>query len=456
MSQAGYAALLGVMDEGTVTGARESLELEPTADYRLRVGVDQVLFSEQFPGTALNSSIWVNPSQTIVSAVAGGWVTLNSGLSTAANLGTALQSKAHFNVLGAAGLSMRWRAQLSQSAQVGNVIEMGLFYPVQGSYVLNPGVAPLDGCFFRIAADQTFKCVSNVGGVEVSSGVLNLATLVGTGVHDFAIDIMANDVHFWIDDVLVADLADASGAAACMSASLPAMFRYYNTAITAVAQTLKIGSVQVLLADVAAGMSAGELAAIAGRSSSQGPTGGTVGLTALWPNAAAPTAAAAPTNTTAALGSGLGGIFQEVFTLAAGTDGIISSYQVPLGTAAIPGKTLMITAVTVDSVIAVTSLIAVIARQWCLAYGHTGVTLATTESLAIATPTKAPRKVPLGIQGLGASPAVGLQLPRVGRTFEAPIAVYPGEFVQVCVKNQVAGSLLAAASHVIAVEGYWV
>ena len=67
----------------------------------------------------------------------------------------------------------------------------------------------------------------------------------------------------------------------------------------------------------------------------QGLSGGTMGSLANYANSANP-AAAVPTNTTAALGTGLGGQFWETVSLAVNTDGIVWSYQVPAGTVSIP------------------------------------------------------------------------------------------------------------------------
>lgn len=73
----------------------------------------------------------------------------------------------------------------------------------------------------------------------------------------------------------------------------------------------------------------------------QGLSGGTMGSLASYANNANPTAAV-PTNTTAALGTGLGGQFWETDTLAVNTDGIIDSYQVPAASANYSGKRLSI------------------------------------------------------------------------------------------------------------------
>lgn len=73
----------------------------------------------------------------------------------------------------------------------------------------------------------------------------------------------------------------------------------------------------------------------------QGLSGGTMGSLANYANSTNPTAAV-PTNTTAALGTGLGGQFWETASLAVNTDGIIQSYQVPAVTVNLQGKRLVI------------------------------------------------------------------------------------------------------------------
>lgn len=80
----------------------------------------------------------------------------------------------------------------------------------------------------------------------------------------------------------------------------------------------------------------------------QGLSGGTMGSLANYANSANPTAAV-PTNTTAALGTGLGGQYWETDTLAVNTDGIIMSYQVPAASANYSGKCLSIRGVKIDT-----------------------------------------------------------------------------------------------------------
>jgi hypothetical protein len=109
-------------------------------------------------------------------------------------------------------------------------------------------------------------------------------------------------------------------------------------------------------------------------------------------NAANPTPAV-PTTTTAALGSGLGGRFWETATLAVNTDAIIMSYQVPLGTVNAAGRRLVVRGINLASYIQTAITGGPYTAEWFLAFGHTAVSLATTE----AASSKAPRRIVLPI-----------------------------------------------------------
>jgi hypothetical protein len=73
--------------------------------------------------------------------------------------------------------------------------------------------------------------------------------------------------------------------------------------------------------------------------------------------------------------------------------------------------------------------------EWFLAFGHTNVSLATTEAAA----AKAPRRIVLPfVQAVTAAQAVGTLVSQNG-TFcdfgDAPIFVNPGEFIQLCTRH---------------------
>ena len=149
----------------------------------------------------------------------------------------------------------------------------------------------------------------------------------------------------------------------------------------------------------------------------QGLAGGTMGSLAAYANNLAPGAGAAMTNTTAALGTGLGGQFTTTATLTASTDGIVCSYQNPAGSVNQRPRTLMITGVRVQSLITAALTGGPLYWLYSLAFGHTAVSMATAESTSFANATaKAPRRVPLGIETIVVTAPVGYARRRASRS----------------------------------------
>jgi hypothetical protein len=448
--QSGHVVIVSEQDGGTVTGSRRMKELEGSEDYRLRVGIDTPMLHEFFPGAALNSAIWTAPVTTMTVTVTGGLLTLNAGLSTALNAVARVSSYRSFPAIATCELYGEIVAQLSQLPVTNNVTEWGLG-------IASGTTAPTDGAVFRLLANGEFRCVVINNSVEVQSAALDFATLVGAATsRHFLVAIGDDRVKFWIDDTLVA-IVERPTAAGSMVASgqLPVLLRTYNTAATAAAQQLRVGLVSVQLGDLAPCKPMSHVSAGAGWMAYQGQTGGTMGTSASYANSADPTAAAGLSNTTAAVGSGLGGQFRFNAAGTAVTDGIVSSFQVPAGTAALPGKTLYITGIKISSVnlgAAVATTATVLA--WSLAFGHTAVSLATTE----AATTKAARRVALGFQSWPIGAAIGAMPDRgdIYMPFGSPVAVQPGEFVQTVAKF-VLGT--ATASQVIwvhvTIDGYY-
>lgn len=448
--KAGYTTIVTENDDGTITGNKYRLSPETSYDYKLRVGVDNFIFDETFPGTVLNSSIWTAPVTTMTVALSSGFLFLNSGLSTANNAVARVSSYRSFPIYGTTSTYFEASLQVGSAPTANNVSEWGLA-------IASGTTAPTDGAVFRLNAGGEFRCVVIANSTEIQSTSLDFDALVGVNTsRNFVISVGANIVTFWIDDVLVATMnLQTSGYATTSSGNLPVMFRTYNTALTSLAQSMKVGYVNLALGDWAYNKPFPHSAAGAGRSSTVNQTGAaTIVQTAVWTNSTNP-AAATPTNTTAALGSGLSGIFiANINALAVTTDFIIQSYQVPLGTAVIPGRSLFVTGIRVS---AVNTVVANGANPttWALAcaYGHTAVSLATTETAT----TKAPRRFPLGVQTLPATAPVGTTATDgINTSFVSPIMVQPGEFIQTIlrfVSNNSAAT--EAINFYIHIEGYF-
>jgi hypothetical protein len=155
-----------------------------------------------------------------------------------------------------------------------------------------------------------------------------------------------------------------------------------------------------------------------------------------WANTALPTAAVG-TNTTAALGAFLGGIFQLNAAATSATDIVISSYQNPLGGVNQTARTMYLRGIQVGLVNAGAANSATVPTTYAVAvaWGSTSVSLAATESASFTTGTTKIRRIqPVGVIGIPVNAVIGQQGTSTQFDFEAPIVVNAGEFVGVIVK----------------------
>lgn len=449
-TEAGFASMLSESDAGSVTGVRRVFAPEVTGNYRLRVGMDTTMFNEYFPGTVLNSSLWTAPVTTSTVTVTNGLLNLNSAASLASGSVARVSSYRHFPIYTSYSTSPSIQFQFS-AVPVSNMVH-------EWGFAIATGVAlPTEGAFLRITATGELIAVLNNNGSELTSAPIDYNATIGVSVtRTLIIYGDTNEVVYWIDNICVATIPRPTAAGSVtQSQQLPLMFRSYNTAtVTGTAQLMKIGGVNVSLSEMNQTKAWSHVLAGSGGMSYQGQTGQTLGSTALYTNNLAPGAGSVMTNTTSALGSGLGGQFSALPTLAANTDGIMQSYQVPLGTSAAPGKTLYISGVSVQgcvSTVLVGNATPVI-YAYSLAFGHTNVSLATT----VSATSKAPVRKILGYETFAAAAAVGILGQKVDKDFDrAPVVVQPGEFIQVVAKNIGAVTTTGVITFLVDIEGYW-
>ncbi len=439
-----YSNSVFEMDAGSITGEPSQKQGDISANYRQRVGIDTLLFNDQFNGSALNSAIWSSTLTTFTTAVSGGFLTLNASAVTTANAVARISSYRGFPAYGSYPLQLEIEAiYASSGVQANNTVEIGYGFASGTS-------APTDGAFFRYNSSGEFRCVIAYNSSESQSAALTAPSI--NERHHYVIVIGNDYVEFWVDNVLYANLPVPVGnGMAILNQNTPILLRTYNAgSVPASAVQLKISNVNVSLGDMNCLKDWGHIQCGMMGHASQGQTGMTAGSTALYANSANPTAAV-PTNTTAALGSGLGGNFWSTNTLAVNTDGIVSSYQVPAASASSPQKTLYITRIVIDSVVQAVLGGGPEILQWCVAYGHTSVSLATAESVT----TKAPRRIPIGFQTFAATAAAGSQAASIVLDLTAPIVVQPGEFIQAVYKNIGTVGTSGTIAHVISFGGYW-
>jgi hypothetical protein len=447
VDNSGFSALASEYDDGSITGTRKVRKVQSLNDGHLRVGSDSQQFAESFAGAAQNTALFLAPVTTMTVVQNGGFLALNSGLSTASAAVARVQTYRSFALNAQRPLILEMGLQFAQLPQTNNVLEFG-FGLATGT------AAPTDGIFFRVLANGEFRGVINNNGVETQTGSVNFSTFVGSNMTKiFTIYIYDDVVVFRIDGKVAFEI-DKPAAAPTLTASqsMPLLFRNYNTGVTSAAQVMRIASVSVFNGAVNTNKPWSHIMSGQGWHSSQGQTGGTMGSTALYTNSLAAGAGVAATNTTAALGSGLGGQFSVQPTLAAGTDGVISSYQVPVGTAALPAKQLCITDIKVQGAVTTLFVGGPVVYAYSLAYGHTAVSLATTET---AAGTKAPRRLPLGYENYPVTAAVGTLGQGLTLNLQTPVCVQQGEFVQLVAKNLGVVTSAGVIALQVMMNGYW-
>lgn len=424
-AEVGAVRLMSENDTGTKTGTAALASPETDDDAKLRIAHEAVFDCETFNYTAQNTGkhAYRNTTMTIGWTAAG--LTTNSGNITTTTTGVQFTTWAEFPILGVSELYGEFEGSFSAAPTTNTIIDFGLMRTATS----NP-YAPSDGVHFRLTSAGLFGVINSNGSETTTSAFDFTYTL--NQKYQFIIAVHERSVEFWIDDVLYGVIATPVGQGQpCMSASLPVSVRHAivggaaGSAISFVLNdyTVSIGGPNISLT-----------ASVLGQrvyGSYQGLSGGTMGSLATYANSTNPTAGA-PSNTALAanLPGGLGGQGLVTAALAAATDGIWGSYQIPAGTSNIQGRRCIIRGVRIDAVntgAAVATTATTI--QFSLAFGHTAVSLATAEAAA----AKAPRRVALGFMTWAVGAAIG-QGPQAGPIVvdfgDAPVFVNPGEFVQ--------------------------
>jgi hypothetical protein len=439
----GAIRIFSEVDQGLVTGATVLYSPEADNEYRVRVSQDLLFDEEVFNYAAQNTGKHLFNATTMAATWTAGQFTTNSGSITTTTTGLALSTYAFFPKLGTQTVSVDMAVAFSAQPQANTFIEFG-----QG-IVGAQTVAPTDGVFFRLNS-AGLQGIASFNGAEVSTGVFPLSGGTGTWVYtnskryQFIAYETAVGAVFWVND--------GTGAVMLGSIPLPAgqsrmsMARagqaFFKHRITGGAAG---GTIQGLLGAYNVRIGGSNVSTVPSTQGNriygayQGMSGGTMGTVArigtITTGNEANVTAAVPTTTTAALGSGLGGTFWETASLAVNTDGIIMSFQVPAATVNTAGQRLALRGISLSSYVQTVIAGGPFTAEWFLAFGHTAVSLATTETAT----SKAPRRVVLPfIQQVTAAQAVNTTVAQ-GVTFcdfgDAPIFVNPGEFVQLCTRH---------------------
>lgn len=441
LAKAGYAALVGQNDAGTVTGAAQARAIRASLQQRMSAGIDTLLDSDIFNYVAQHSGKSTLSNTNFSTVFGSGFFQLNSGALTTTGSGTLYQTRQFFPIPYEGGLILEMNIQVSAVGGTNQEFYVGWFLSSSATAI------PLDGVYFKVNSTGIFG-VSNSNGSETSTSVFT-ATLSANTNAKFKIVVNARSIDFYVNDVLQASQACGAGLGSSIYfPALPVGFQFRNTGVASVGTILKIANYAIWSNDTNSGKPYQTIKALQGNSY-QGQQGGTMGSNANYANSTNPGAAVA-TNTTAALGTGLGGQFWETDTLAVTTDGIICSYQNPAAAAGVPGKNLIVNGVWIDSYIQTALTGGGYNDQWSIAYGHTAVSLATAEAAA----AKAPRRVSIGSRTVASGLVALSQLTRLYIQFVNPIVVYPGEFFAIVKKKVGTAPSAGVVAHNITIDHY--
>lgn len=441
-------AMFSENDSGTALGVRSVASPETDNDYRLRVVSDTIFDSETFNYAAQNTGKHTLAATTLTASFSATGLLTNAAGTGGVNTGLTFGTYATFPLLGAAVLYCEFELGLTKQPTSNTVVNFGAFQ--RGAAT---AYTPLDGAYFQLENGVWNGVLMNNGVPTIVPLAAAAMAYVDGAIQQYILAIHPRHVEFWVDNVLVGTLlTPPTTGLPFLSGAVPLSLSHSIVGGPASALDFRVN---LRSYNVSAGgfQVSDDFGTIGNRmyGSYQGLSGGTMGSLANFALSANP-AAAVPTPTTAALGSGFGGQFWETDTLAVTTDGIISSFQVPAASVAYAGRRFLVTGAKIDSFVQTALTGGGYNAVWTLAFGHTSVSLATTETAT----SKAPRRLVLGSNSVPAAAAALTQLSTISIDFaDAAVFVNPGEFIQTTKKKVGTAPSAGVIAHMITLLGKW-
>jgi hypothetical protein len=467
MPKAGFAAAAAESDPGKIVGTRLIRGLEASEDFRLRAGLDSILFHHSFEGTNIARDRIQQNDTTATAAQTTGILTINSGSSVTSGQGCNIRTYRTFPVFGSYPTYIDMWLREANPTATNAVSEWGL------GYVSGVTAQVVDGVFFRRLSGGQLRAVMVFNSVDVATvdiTTTNLPSRDGAGSFDateinhYLITFHADIANFWINDVLVASIKSLSTQGSpTYAVTQPIFARVYNSGAASPARQIGIALLGASLGDMnankpyghqMAGFGGGAYQIQPGTASGPNVTRG-AGSTG-WPTSATARSAGTWTATSAPALNSLGGnwLSPAISTLTSEADYPIFAYLNPAGAVGLPGKTLYITHVkwgkTVATVAASTNSITL---NYILGVGSTGSGTAVAEAAAAI----AARGIVLDLIPFKSTAAVGDYVEGGQMDFsQAPLVVPPGCYIHFIVRpfGTVASNTLVVAG-TVAFAGYF-
>lgn len=350
---------------------------------RLATGAQTLELFDPIDGAAINSMIWSTPAPTgaitVAQSATTGLLSLNSGSVTTINTACQISTIKQMQLINTFVPTLRMLFSVTNSPQANSTTELG-FIECSGS------TAPTNGAFFRWSSASEFRCVNAYNSVETTSAALTAPTI--TTIHTAHIVFRGTKVEYWLDEVLVAEVAAAAGQPnpTATSRLTIAARVYIGGSVPSVAPVLNLGAVILWRNDLQTNKLWPSQMVGVGRGLYQAPLT-PYAQTANHANSTSPTSASL-SNTVAGYTT-LGGRWQFAALAGAVTDFALFGYQVPTGVQ------MFITDFRFDSVntgatVATTPTIIDVG----VGLNSSAVSLATADSFT--TQVYGPRRIPLG------------------------------------------------------------
>lgn len=461
ISQMGGVRMFSENDDGAITGVPNVKSPETTSDYRLRVGIDQIVdhttWREVQSATGGHKfTAFRQGSMSIGAGYSSGYLSLGSGGGAlSANQWAGVQTKRSFPTVGISSSIVCEQTFLIPNTIVGStIIEFGFGPRVDSSS--QPGI------FFRINTTGIYGVVKTSVGESVTANMMTVTTNVW---YNCSVVVSDREVQFWINDIAYAVPITGNSLTATNSIALHYFTWIAWTTTPSAPQSVYFGGYTVYYADVHPVIDAKTNLMLNGASLEVQNTFSTTTSLCNYFAGTQPTAVTLTANT----GPGtnyLGGLFTLPSTITPGlSDYPLFSYVVPspntTNVSRSHEKALLITGIRISELYVATALTGgPLVMQWGISFG--GDTSASIASINTVNnwenSTQNSFAYPLGFQSLAAGAAVGTLTSAIDVSFaDAPLVTHPGNYFKVILRVPSGTAITAGEIRgAVLIRGYWV
>lgn len=457
----GGVRMLSENDAGTITGTPYLKSPETSSDYRLRVGVDTILFTDTFNATTQNLNTWSYTAATLTCTQPGGYLQFGTVQGTAAAHGAFMRTFQYFPLIGTAPLAVEFSGSSNTSNLVANEeFYAGLGLPSAG------GTVPTDGCWFKMTSGGLFGEQRYNGGALTQVTLMNSQITLATNTR-FVMVVGEDKIEFWVNDVLYGEITIPTGTGQpFMQGSLPVFLQKICTGVVANTNVIRVTDLTVSLMDLATNKPWSHQAAsqhlmgyVQQNGTAIGTTGATTQFVGTVTTGSTPVATNAAGSNTTANSTGLGGTGQMTASASSATDVIATSYLNPAGTVNLTGRNLIVCGVKISAInYGATVATTPTTLMWSIGFGQTAVSMATVTTASFGSgTTHAPNRLHIGFQSVAVGALAGTPYgPDILLKFTTPIVVRPGEYINTFLK-QIIGTATASQTilYTVFFDAYW-